>query len=59
MDNITTAYYRIDTILVGERELAHRLEQARIVAERRDAAKQSRRPAVTTGSLTTLPAAAH
>ena len=58
MDNIT-AYYRIDTILVGERELAHRLEQARIVAERRAAAKQSRPQSVTTGSLATIPSPAH
>jgi hypothetical protein len=56
MDNIT-AYYRIDTILVGERELAHRLEQARIVAERR--AQKSRPLTLTTGSLATIPAAAH
>ncbi len=56
MDNIT-AYYRIDTILVGERELAHRLEQARIVAECR--AQTSRSGTVTTGSLATIPAAAH
>lgn len=58
MDNIT-AYYRIDTIMVGERELAHRLEQSRIVAERRAAAKQSRRQSVTTGSLATIPSPAH
>lgn len=57
MDNIT-AYYRIDTIVVGERELAHRLEQARIGAERRAAATPSR-PQTTTGSLATIPSPAH
>jgi TfoX/Sxy family transcriptional regulator of competence genes len=54
--DIVTPYYRIDTTLVNERELEHRLEQARIVAERRETARAR---SLSTGSLTTIPAAAH
>ena len=52
----TLAYYRIDTILVHERELAHRLEQARLLAERTQPARPH---PVSTGSVATVPATAH
>jgi hypothetical protein len=54
--DIIAPYYRIDTILVNERELEHRLEQARIVAERR---KTVRRRPLATGSVSTITAPAH
>jgi hypothetical protein len=54
--DIIAPYYRIDTILVNERELEHRLERARLVAERCEVAHA--RPA-TTASLTTVTVPAH
>jgi hypothetical protein len=52
----TLAYYRIDTILVHERELTHRLEQARLLAER---AQNERPQPVSTASLAIIPATSH
>jgi hypothetical protein len=57
--DIIAPYYRIDTILVNERELTHRLEQARIAALRTDRSERRRPRPVTTGSIATVPATSH
>jgi hypothetical protein len=52
MDILTD--YRITALLVSERDLALRVERARLADER--AQRPTERPVISTGSLVTIPA---